>query len=100
MIRKCLWLALFVVSSLTAQAQQLTQTIRGTVVDAESKFPLPGVNVALLNDDNSIDRGASTNIDGEFRIDNVPSGPQKLRVTYIGFKETKVWKLMPAAAVR
>ena len=38
---KRLMLFILLLGSMTLGAQTLTQTIRGTVVDAESKFPLP-----------------------------------------------------------
>ena len=85
---KLWWLGAFLLLALGAEAQQLTQTIRGTVVDTETNFPLPGVNVVVLNPDNTVMKGASTNLDGEFRLPEIPIGRQTLRVTYIGYKES------------
>src|SRR5205085_8289434 len=66
-------------------AQQLTQTIRGTVVDKISNTPLPGANVVVLNF-NPI-KGTSTDMDGNFKLMQVPVGKQTLRITYVGYKD-------------
>ena len=70
----------------TLQAQNLTQTVRGTVVDNESKFPLIGVNV-IINTENGELIGAVTDIDGNYRLDDVPLGRQQVKFTYIGYQE-------------
>ena len=66
-------------------AQDLTQTIRGTVVDKESQFPLPFVNIVVksLPDANL---GATTDENGIFRIDNVPLGRQSIEASYLGYE--------------
>jgi len=53
----------------TMIAQQLTQTIKGTILDADSEMPL----------------GTSTDLDGRYRIDGVPVGRQTIRVSYLGY---------------
>ncbi|MBL4625351.1 MAG: TonB-dependent receptor [Flavobacteriales bacterium] len=65
-------------------AQELTQTIRGTIVDKESQMLLPGVTVILLNADPV--KGTTTNIDGKFRLENVPVGRAGIKVTFIGYQ--------------
>jgi len=55
--------------------------IDGEVVDGETGEKLIGVNVFI--EDTHL--GAATNIDGEFRIINVPPGRHTLRVTMIGY---------------
>jgi hypothetical protein len=61
---------------------QITQTIRGRVTDAANQRGLPGANVVLT--DTTVFRGASTDLDGNFRIDNVPIGKVTLKVSYLG----------------
>lgn len=60
------------------------QTIKGTVVDLESKFPLPGVNVVVITDTTKL-VGAATDLNGKFKIENVSFGRHKVRVTYLGY---------------
>ena len=69
----------------TISAQELTQTIRGTVVDKITQMPLPGANVVVIN--SSPFNGASTDINGNFKITNVPVGNHSLKVSFIGYKD-------------
>ena len=62
--------------SLSVNAQQFTNTIKGKVIDKDSHQPLFGVNVLLVNS-NPL-RGASTDADGNFRIENVNVGRSSL----------------------
>lgn len=64
------------------QAQSITQTIRGTVIDKESQSPLIGANVMLLG----TDRGASTDLDGSFVLKEVNIGRHDLEVSYLGYE--------------
>jgi hypothetical protein len=66
-------------------AQNITQTIRGIVVDKQSQAPLAGVIVQVLNTDPPI--GASTDENGEYKITAVPIGRLQLKINLIGYKE-------------
>ncbi|WP_439481658.1 TonB-dependent receptor [Cyclobacterium plantarum] len=66
-------------------AQTLTQTVRGKVVDLVSKTPLPGATVLLLNTNPLM--GTVTDLDGEFKIQQVPVGTHILRVSFVGYEE-------------
>ncbi|MEO8148304.1 MAG: TonB-dependent receptor, partial [Bacteroidia bacterium] len=81
-------LTLSIVNYQLSIAQQLTQTIRGTVVDKISNTPLPGANVLVPNS-NPI-KGVSTDLDGNFKLMQVPVGKQNLRITYVGYKDVTV----------
>ncbi|WP_297337865.1 TonB-dependent receptor [Algoriphagus sp.] len=67
------------------KAQTLTQTVRGKVVDQVTKAPMPGATVMILNTDPLI--GATTDLDGDFKIPQVPVGSHTLSVTFIGYKD-------------
>ncbi len=60
--------------------------VTGTVSDATTGEPLPGANVIVAG----TERGAATDQDGQFRISNVPSGPQTLVVSFIGYVTTRI----------
>ncbi len=64
-------------------AQTPTQDIRGTIVDADTQIPLIGASVVLLGSEPL--RGATTDLDGQFKITGVPVGRQDLQVTYLGY---------------
>jgi len=70
--------------TISLQAQQLSQTVKGQIVDAESNSPLIGANVAVLTL-NPV-RGASTDLDGYFKIEDVPVGRHDLQITYLGYE--------------
>ena len=61
-----------------------SQSIKGTIIDKEGEYPLIGVNAILLGTD--YEKGSSTDLDGIFRIEDVPVGRQTLQFTYIGYK--------------
>ncbi|MBU0763729.1 MAG: carboxypeptidase-like regulatory domain-containing protein, partial [Bacteroidetes bacterium] len=73
-------------------AQELTQTVRGTIVDEDSKVPVPGANVVVM-ETNPI-MGSSTDFDGTFRIENVPAGRISLHITCLGYEEKTVSNLL------
>ncbi|WP_339876157.1 TonB-dependent receptor [uncultured Algoriphagus sp.] len=76
---------LFLMGINPLQAQQLTQTIRGTVIDQITKAPMPGATVMSLGSDPVI--GTTTDVDGYFKIANLPLGAYSLKISFIGFKE-------------
>ncbi len=63
-----------------------TGKIAGTVTDAKTGEPLPGVNVVIQG----TTMGAATNLEGYFSILNVPPGNYTLKATYIGYTTTTV----------
>ncbi len=80
----------------TQNPDGLYQTVRGTVIDNESMFTLPGANIVVLGSDPLI--GATTNADGEFKLENVPVGRHTLRVTYIGYEEAYIPEILVGSA--
>lgn len=75
-------IALHILLPSPAQAQ-LTQRIRGTVLDGVLQRPIPGATVALV----SLNRSVVTDSNGNFSFRDVPVGRQSIHVTHIGFKE-------------
>jgi len=61
----------------------ITQTIRGKVIDKESQETLPGANVIILGTEPLL--GTSTDIDGTFRIDDVPIGRYNIKISFMGY---------------
>ena len=79
------FLIAFVFSVHISNAQNVTQTIRGSVTDKQSKLSLVGAAVTLMNTNPTL--GNATSDDGKFKIINVPVGRYDLKVNYIGYKE-------------
>ncbi|MCK4746680.1 MAG: TonB-dependent receptor, partial [Bacteroidales bacterium] len=60
------------------------QTIKGRIIDLDSKIPLVGVNVVLSSEGPLI--GTITDEKGFFRFDEVPIGRHALQCSYIGYE--------------
>ncbi len=73
-------------------AQNFTQTIRGTVVDEDTKLPLIGVTVQLSNGLN--EQGSTTDLEGRFRLEKVPIGRVNLQVNYLGYEPKTISNLV------
>jgi len=92
-IRKNLFLFLtaMVLSSLVSQAQELKQTIRGKVIDKFTQSPLPGASIVITGSDPLI--GITSNVEGDFEIQNVPVGRVNLQITFLGYENYTVLNL-------
>lgn len=77
----------------TSTAQNLSQTVKGRVLDAQSLSPVPGATILMLNTDPA--KGAVTDVEGYFKIDKVPVGRHSVQVTFVGYEN----KLIPEVLV-
>jgi hypothetical protein len=89
-------LAAFAFLLTTASAQQITQTIRGTIVDQDSQTPLIGASIVVAGAEPMI--GTVTDVDGNFRLTGVPIGRVTLKVTFMGYEERTIPNLLIGAA--
>ena len=80
---KIIMLLLAVVFS--ANAQNLTQTVKGRIIDVDTKTPLVGVTVVLLNSDPL--KGCMSDLDGNFTLEGVPVGRHSFSVSYLGYED-------------
>jgi len=76
-------LSLTFLLGLNAQ-QEYTQTVRGKVIDMDSRFGLPGSNIILLGYDPQ--KGTSADENGIFVLTEVPVGRQSFQVSYTGYQ--------------
>ena len=72
------------------------QTVRGKILDELTQTPLPGATVILLNS-NPL-KGTTADGNGDFRIEQVPTGRQGIKVTYLGYKEKILENLIVGSA--
>ena len=80
MLKKLLTvLTMVLLTSQLAFAQ--TGAISGQVTDGETGETVPGANVQLVE----IERGAATDMDGNYEITNVSAGEYTLNVTFVGY---------------
>jgi hypothetical protein len=75
-----------------AQPGSVTQTVRGTVLDAAAKAPVIGATVVVLGVTPAL--GTGTDTDGRFRLTGVPVGRIKLRVSSVGYEDQVLSEVM------
>ena len=63
---------------------EISQTIKGKVVDAESNYPLIGVTVGVFKDSVLV-KASSTDIDGDYKFENLPIGSYTLNYNMLGY---------------
>jgi len=66
-------------------AQDLSQTIRGTIIDKQTQSPLPGAMIQLLNSDPI--KACSSDENGKFRLEAVPLGRWQIKFSLLSYKE-------------
>lgn len=72
----------------TLAGKAVTKNISGKVIDKETLKPLSGVCVLYADDSRSI--GTITNIDGEFRMWNLPDTNKELVISFDGYQTLTV----------
>ncbi len=72
-----------------------TQVVKGSIIDAQAEFPIIGASVILIGSDPI--KGTVTDLDGKFRLENVPVGRQTLGIQYIGYKSITVPNVLVTA---
>ncbi len=75
----------FAMQSFQAISQNLFQTIRGTIIDQTSESIIPGASVIVLKSSPLI--GTTSDIDGHFRLNQVPIGRVDLKISLIGYND-------------
>ncbi|RDC63468.1 TonB-dependent receptor [Adhaeribacter pallidiroseus] len=73
-------------------SQNLSQTIRGKVIDRESQTPLIGASISITNL-NPV-KGSITDAEGNFKLEKVPVGRHTLKINYIGYEEQTIPELL------
>lgn len=89
-------ITLLALISFATNAQELTQTIRGTVIEKSTGLPIPGAGVKLISVQPA--KTTSTNDEGEFRFENTPIGRHSLVIMSTGYNSTSVNNLMLTSA--
>lgn len=90
------FLVISLLASITADAADLYQTIRGTITDQDSKTPVIGANIVVINSNPLL--GSSTDTEGRFRVEKVPVGRVNLKVSCIGYEEKIIPNLLISSA--
>tara|TARA_R110002049_G_scaffold273749_1_gene451571 strand:- start:3907 stop:6171 length:2265 start_codon:yes stop_codon:yes gene_type:complete len=79
-------LLLLAITNLYAQ-----NSIKGNVIDANTNDDLAFVNIYFTE----LEKGTSTNENGDFLFDNLPSGSYNMLVSFIGYKTQSINVIIP-----
>ncbi|MCP4459672.1 MAG: TonB-dependent receptor [Cytophagales bacterium] len=85
MRKMILYAVISALSTTAVVSQEMTQTVRGTIVDEVTEYPLIGATIKIIGSDPLI--GAVGDFDGNFRIENVPAGRHTFQIAFIGYEE-------------
>jgi len=77
-------LLLLVAGSLATTAQ-LTQTVRGTIVDSDAKTPIIGAKIIIVGTDPL--QGAISDLSGTFKIEKVAVGRVTIQIKSVGYQD-------------
>ncbi len=76
-------LMISIVNISNAEEKPYSGTIKGRIVDADTKQPLAGANIIIL----ASNLGAASDHKGDFIIEEVPVGNYTLQFSYIGYSD-------------
>jgi hypothetical protein len=69
-------------------SQNLTQTVRGTIIDTDSNLPLIGAQIVIPGTDPLM--GTTTDVDGKFRFESISLGRITLQLSYMGYENKTI----------
>lgn len=82
------WLVVVFLFATMGVSAQITNTIRGTIVDEFSDEPLIGATVIIKGTDPIV--GTTTDVNGDFQLENIPIGRMDLLITFIGYAPIEI----------
>ena len=74
---------LIIVSVSNIYAQNITQSVRGQIIEKQTQAILPGTTVILLESNPAV--ATITDSNGYFLLENIPVGRISLQISYVGF---------------
>lgn len=92
-MKKFLSLLVVFFSAYFSFSQTITQNIRGTVIDSESKYPLLGSKIKVIDIEGAT-YGAVCDMAGEFVINDVPIGKRIIEVSSIGYNTREISSIL------
>jgi len=82
----------YFMTSFASNAQELTQVVRGKVVDAETQVPIAYATIAVVTTEPVT--GTVSDIEGNFRIKQIPVGRHNIHVSFVGYETVIIPELM------
>lgn len=86
-LNKTGWMMTFILCLTMSHAfsqNRLTQTVRGTIKDADTKRGLLGATIIVVGSNPII--GTTTSLDGVFKFEGVPLGRFDFKISYLGYE--------------
>lgn len=71
-------------ASCISNSQSPTQSIKGIIIDKDSRRPLAGATISLADD--SLQQVVMSKESGEFILSNIPVGRHRIQCTYTGYE--------------
>ncbi|MDD5571489.1 MAG: carboxypeptidase-like regulatory domain-containing protein, partial [Bacteroidales bacterium] len=78
-----IFLLIFFSANTFCQETKTIQSVSGTVIDKTTRIPLAGANIVILK--TSPQKGTTTDEKGFFRIENIPVGKIKIKISFVGY---------------
>ncbi|HTO38443.1 MAG TPA: TonB-dependent receptor [Brumimicrobium sp.] len=83
------FLLLFLLAISFSSIGQITQTLKGSVIDAELQFPLVGARLTLISTDSSVVLNSASDSYGLYYFNEVPIGKYSLVASYTSYLRTE-----------
>lgn len=84
------WLLICTVCTYPFAQSQLTQTIKGIIIDADSKKPIAGATIELMN----TSQKSISDLNGSFKLENITIGRQSIMVLMVGYTSKVIPEIM------
>lgn len=94
-LTKIFILILLLFSGSVTLAQSGVGKLSGKVIDADTKDPLIGANVVLIN----TDLGAATDVDGNYFVLNITPGTYSVKFSYVGYAPKTIQNVRVVAGI-
>jgi hypothetical protein len=76
-------------------AQNYTQNVKGRVIDQDTKAPIFGAKVFILNTSPTL--GTTSDAEGYFSLEKVPIGRYDFKILYIGYEDVRLQQVQVAS---
>ncbi len=80
------------ITSIFLFAQDYTQNVKGKVIDVDTRISLPGASIILLDSDPIV--GTISDIDGNFILENIPTGRRSFKVSFLGYEDAYFYEIV------
>ncbi|MBU2915428.1 TonB-dependent receptor [Reichenbachiella agariperforans] len=94
-MKKTITILVGILLALISISQAQVQTVKGSIIDAQSEYPLIGASIQLVGSSPIV--GGLSDINGLFSLENVPTGRQSLQISYIGYKSITLPNILVTA---